>query len=148
MAIIHDKLYHSSNLARVEFDEYTRSLLRFLLYTHQTDTEVQLELDLAPIELPLSLALPCGLILNELFCNAMKHAFAGREKGVVYISLYTDPSERFNLCVRDDGGGLPPDLNWNETKTLGLRLVKMLGEQIEAEVKVSSGDGTSFTVIF
>lgn len=148
MAIIHDKLYQSSNLAKVEFDEYARSLLRFLLYTHKTDTEVELELDLEPAELPLQLALPCGLILNELFCNAMKHAFAGRRKGVVSISLHAEPSEGVNLCVRDDGVGLPPDLNWNNTKTLGLRLVKMLAEQIEAEVKVSSVDGASFTVIF
>ncbi|MBM9605105.1 sensor histidine kinase [Desulfopila inferna] len=147
MALVHEKLYQSDDLARIQFDDYVRSLVSYLLQAHQTTTKIRLELDLEPVQLPVNTALPCGLILNELVCNALEHAFNGGE-GLVRISLHPDSLERARLSVSDNGKGMPQELNWKETDTLGLRLVRMLAGQIHAEVHICSENGTTFTIKF
>ncbi len=147
MALVHEKLYQSVDLARILFDDYIRSLVGYLLQAHQPTTAIRLELDLEPVQLPVNTALPCGLILNELVCNALKHAFDGGE-GLLRISLHSDSLERACLSVSDNGKGMPQDLNWEETDTLGLRLVRMLAGQIHAEVQICSENGTTFTLKF
>jgi PAS domain S-box-containing protein len=149
MAMVHEKLYQSSDLARVEFADYTQTLLGYLWRAQgATVSGLRLVLDLEPVLLPVNAAVPCGLILNELFCNALKHAFNGREKGKVTVSLREDVEGPVRLCVRDNGIGMPPELDLEKARTLGLRLVYMLARQLHAAVEVTGDEGTQFTITF
>jgi two-component sensor histidine kinase len=151
MALVHEKLYQSADLARVEFDEYARSLLNYLWCAHGTGAStVRLALDLKPVSLSVNTAVPCGLILNELVSNALKHAFRGlgHAEGVVAVSLRGDAQGLVRLCVRDNGTGLPAGFDWSQARTLGLRLVQMLAGQLHAAVEVSNTNGTEFTITF
>jgi two-component sensor histidine kinase len=149
MAMVHEKLYQSGDLARVEFADYTETLLGYLWRALKgAASGIQLDLDLAPVFLPVNLAVPCGLVLNELFSNALKHAFNGRESGRVTVSLQEDADGKVQLEVRDDGIGLPPGLDSQKAGSLGLRLVQMLARQLKATVAVKSDSGTVFTITF
>ncbi|MDY0170057.1 MAG: PocR ligand-binding domain-containing protein [Thermoguttaceae bacterium] len=146
MALVHEKLYESSDMARVEFAEYVQSLLGYLWHAHATASGVRLVTDLEPVSLSVNAAVPCGLILNELVSNALKHAFRGRAAGEVAVSLRDSPDGRVCLRVRDNGTGLPPDFDWRQADSLGLRLVQILAGQLRATVEVSGGEGTEFSV--
>ena len=149
MAMVHEKLYQSADLARVEFGEYVRSLLNYLWRAHgHAASGVRLALDLEPVSLPVNAAVPCGLILNELISNALKHAFRGGNGGEVAVSLRGGASDSVHLSVRDNGMGLPAGFNWRQSRSLGLRLVQMLAGQLHASVEVSDGGGTDFKVRF
>ena len=148
MAMVHEKLYQSHNLAGVEFSDYARSLLNYLWRSHASAASaVRLTLDLEPVSLTVNTAVPCGLILNELVSNALKHAFRGRNGGEVTVSLHSAKGG-LRLSVRDDGTGLPAGFDWKQAKSLGLRLVQMLAGQLHADVEVSSDRGTEFTIAF
>jgi two-component sensor histidine kinase len=95
---------------------------------------------------PISVAVPVGLIINELLSNALKHAFSGRGEGKIEVSLATSEGGRINLAVSDDGVGPPPGFDINESKTLGLRLVKILAEdQLQGTLEVTSDGGATLT---
>ena len=111
-------------------------------------TGIELDLDLAPVYLAVNAAVPCGLILNELFSNALKHAFDGRSEGRVAVILREKPPGQVRLCVRDNGVGLPAELDWQKAGSLGLRLVEMLAKQLRAVVDVKNDQGTQFTITF
>jgi two-component sensor histidine kinase len=146
MAMVHEKLYQSADLARVEFSEYMQTLLSYLVRAHGSDARVRLARDLQPVSLSINEAVPCGLIVNELFSNALKHAFIGRGEGNLTVSLSRGDEGRVSIRVRDDGVGLPEGFDWRNARSLGLRLVHMLAGQLHAQVDVSSGGGTEFTV--
>ena len=147
MALVHEKLYQGADLSRVEFDQYVRSLLDYLWRAHGAAAAgLKLTLDLEPVSLSLNAAVPSGLILNELVSNALKHAFACRAEGEVAVSLHSGRDSRLHLCVRDNGTGLPADLDWRQASSLGLRLVQMLAGQLDATIEVSGGAGTEFTI--
>lgn len=149
MAMVHEKLYQSADLARVEFSEYARSLLSYLWRAHGfAATGVQLVLDLQPMSLSVNAAVPCGLILNELVSNALKHAFCNRTDGQVTVSLRNGTQGRVYLFVRDNGTGLPAGFDWRQSRSLGLRLVQMLAGQLHAAVEVTSVGGVEFTITF
>lgn len=149
MAMVHEKLYQSSDLARVDFADYAQSLLSYLWRVQVAATSgINLDLDLEPIFLPVSVAVPCGLILNELFSNALKHAFVGSNTGKVIVSLRGDPQGKVHLGVRDNGIGLPKEIDWRQAKTLGLRLVQMLARQLHADVMVTGDRGSEFAITF
>ncbi len=150
MALVHEKLYQSADLAQVEFAGYTESLLRYLWGAHGVAAGIRLELDLAPVSLPVNVAVPCGLILNELVGNALKHAFRGRDSGEVAVTLGKSEQGQVRLTVRDNGVGLPAGLDWRQGRSLGLRLAQMLGCQLGAtvDVRTQTGEGTEFEVVF
>lgn len=149
MAMVHEKLYQSPDLARVEFAEYIESLLRYLWRAHGASTSgLRLALDLEPVLLPVNQAVPCGLILNELVNNSIRHAFSGRDRGRVAVSLHGGGEIPVRLDVGDDGAGLPEEFDWQQSGSLGLRLVKMLAGQLHAAVEVSNDAGTKFSIIF
>ena len=104
--------------------------------------------ELDPVFLPVDMAIPCGLILNELATNSLKHAFIGRERGTIEIQLTSLPNESVRLLFRDDGWGLPDGLNLQAAESLGLRLIRMLGKQLRGEVVTRSGEGTTFELRF
>jgi two-component sensor histidine kinase/PAS domain-containing protein len=148
MALVHEKLYQSADLARIDFAEYARSLLGYLWRAHgAAAATVRLILELEPVSLPVDTAVPCGLILNELAGNALKHAFRGRDEGEVTVSLKVGVDGRICLYVGDNGVGLPAGFDWRQTSSLGLRLVQMLSGQLSADVAVSSEEGTKFKIV-
>jgi PAS domain S-box-containing protein len=147
MALVHEKLYQSADLSHVDFAEYTRGLLGYLWRAHGAAT-VRLTLDLSPLSLPVDIAVPCGLILNELVGNALKHAFRGRSEGEVTVSLNGSIEGLIRLSVGDNGVGLPEGFDWRQTQSLGLHLVRLLSGQLDADVNVCGGEGTRFEVVF
>lgn len=149
MALVHEKLYQSADLAHVDFAEYSRGLLGYLWRAQGASAaSIRLNQALSPVELPVDTAVPLGLILNELAGNALKHAFRGREEGEVTVSLQMGGDGRISLGVGDNGVGLPEGLDWRKTPSLGLRLVQMLSAQLGGEVNVESGEGTRFEISF
>jgi PAS domain S-box-containing protein len=145
MAFIHERLYQSENLARVNFGEYVRSLGAFLFRTYNVHG-VHLRYSIQPCNLPVNTAIPCGLVITELVSNALKYAFVGRDGGEVEIGLAVLEDNRVVLTVRDDGVGFPRDLDFRSTKSLGLQLVNTLTTQINGTIGLIRDRGTTFTI--
>ena len=149
MALVHEKLYQSEDLACVPFDAYVESLLNYLRHAYgHAEAAIRFTMNLQPVLLSVELAVPCGLIVNELITNALKHAFPGRDRGEIVTDLYSSPDGTVSLRVRDDGIGLPPELDWGRLRSLGLRLVQMLIGQLNATLEFNGADGTEFQITF
>lgn len=144
MALVHERLYGSENLACIDFAEYAQSLAEDILASHESPSvPVQLKTDLEAVTMAVDLALPCGLILNELVSNAFKHGFPNGA-GEIRLTLRKAPEGKCTLSVEDNGVGIPPDLNLNTSKSLGLRLVRLLTQQIRGSFELTrSNPGTS-----
>ena len=148
MALIHEKLYKSADFARVEFLEYTRSLIQMISAAHGAGARViQTALEIQPVSLGIDTAIPVGLILNELVSNAYKHAFNDRTDGVISVTFYA-ADDQVVLTVRDNGTGLPEGFDIDESQTLGMRLVKILTKQIGGTLAVRRDGGAEFSVSF
>jgi PAS domain S-box-containing protein len=148
MALVHEKLYRSEDLARVDFGEYVGSLRTSLLQTYGTASRgIEVKVDVDAVLLDVDLATPCGLIINELVSNALKHAFTGREEGEVGIGFYAD-GDQYVLTVRDDGIGLSEGVDLQEAQSLGLQVVGSLVEQLKGTVQVDRHAGSRFTITF
>lgn len=150
MALVHEKLYQTGDLAQLNFAEYVRSLLQDLWRSHSNMAEqVQLQQKLTAIPMSIETAVPCGLILNELVSNALKHAFAAGSGGEVLVELDREAdSGLVRLLVADNGVGLPPGLNWQQCPSLGLRLVQILTRQLGGTAEKGTGTGTRFQILF
>jgi PAS domain S-box-containing protein len=145
MALVHDMLYRSQDLARVDFPEYVRTLVVQLFRSYNATGRIRPVVELEPIVFGVDLAVPCGLIINELVSNALKHAFPGDRHGELRVGM-TAADGGYRLAVQDDGIGLPPKLDHLHTDTLGLELVRMLTEQIGGRLRLDRGSGTGFVV--
>lgn len=147
MALVHEALYQSKNLASVDVKSYVEKLVNHLFLSFGASrNKIRVSLETRNVEIPLDKAVPCGLIINELVSNCLKHAFAGRPRGKINISLQAEP-RWFVVVVADDGVGLPAGVSVDEPQTMGLRLVQLLARQLLGELKVTSGsEGTSFRV--
>jgi PAS domain S-box-containing protein len=137
MALVHERLYTTGDLARLNFAEYIRELTEQLAHNHSVEGRVvTLDFQLEALTLDLKQAVPCGLVVNELVSNAFKHAFTGRTRGVVSLALNRAGEGLVELTVSDDGWGL--DLSeLEETDSLGLRLVRSLIRQIDGELEIA-----------
>jgi two-component sensor histidine kinase len=109
---------------------------------------VEVAADVADVTLELDRAVPCGLIINELVSNALKHAFPGGRPGRVRVALRSGPGQKYTLEVADNGVGLPEGLDPGRAGSLGLQLVGDLAEQLHGAVAVGRGAGTTFTITF
>jgi len=150
MALIHEKLYQTSDLARLNFADYAASLLSSLWRSHGHLAErARLNLEIAPVVLSIEAAVPCGLILNELAGNALKHAFPKGCGGEVTVCMEHEASKgTICLKVHDNGVGLPAGLDWRQSSTLGLRLVRILAGQLHGSVETGTGPGAEFQITF
>ena len=150
MAFVHEALYQTDNLEQLDFADYAGRLLRGLWDAHGGPPgPVQLHTALASVRFPVDQAVTCGLILNELATNAFKYAFPNGRAGTVTVTLEHNPATRaVCLRVQDDGIGLPPGLDWQQTHSLGLRLVQMLGSQLQAQVVIGPGPGLEIRLHF
>ena len=150
MALVHEQLYQSSNLAQLDFADYAGKLLRYLWRAHSTAAaQLQLKLVVAPVLVLPDTAVPCGLILTELVTNSLKHGFPGGRRGEIAVALEHDPATDV-VCLRvaDNGVGLPAGLDWRNAESLGLQLVQMLASQLRGTVATGPGPGTEFRVTF
>ncbi|MCB9077819.1 MAG: PAS domain S-box protein [Anaerolineaceae bacterium] len=155
MALVHENLYRSETLAQVDIGAYISDLINNLLQFYGLELSwLELELDVAHIFLMIDQAVPCGLIINELVSNALKHAFpktGGRAragKGKITIAFHPGADGMLVLTVADNGVGLPADLDLNASKTLGLRLVRTLVRQLGATLEVDAASGVTVNVTF
>ncbi len=147
MALIHEALYGSQDLAFIDLSQYIRSLIGFLRASYNAGDEIGFQIDVADVSLSIDSAIPCGLIINELVTNSLKHAFPDG-KGNFWIKVSPIDETRFEMVVKDDGVGLPPNLDIETTPTLGLRLVKSLVRQMNGSLEVKSIGGTHFRIRF
>ena len=148
MALIHERLYRSSDLSRVDFGHYLRNLASFLGRMYESSgRSIRLKVDVQNILLGVDRAIPCGLIVNELITNALRHAFVGRQEGMITVEM-TREQKTCRIAVCDNGVGLPEGLVVHKASTLGLQLVVTLVEQIDAVLTVRAMEGTEFTVVF
>jgi len=150
IALVHEKLYQQGDMAQLNFADYAESLLGSLWNSQGALAGmVRLELALSPVVLPVKTAITCGLILNELASNALKHGFTNCGNGVVTVGLDRDAAcDTCCLWVRDNGVGLPGGLEWRQAKSLGLRLVRILAGQLGGTLDTGPGPGTEFRVTF
>jgi two-component sensor histidine kinase len=152
MALVHEGLYRSENLARINFAEYAQALVNDMLSSYGSPAvPVRLRNELEPVIMSVDLAIPCGLILNELISNAFRHGFPDGAGGEIKVTLRSAPGGACTLCVEDTGVGIPRDLDVGNAKSLGLRLVRSLTHQIRGVfelVRIASGTSAQlqFTV--
>jgi two-component sensor histidine kinase len=149
MAMIHERLYRSRDMARVDFADYLRQLVADLYSTYNVcDDEVRLEVDVEVPPLPIDVAIPCGLLLNELISNCFKHAFTAARGGRIRVSFRRSGAADNVLVVSDDGVGFPTGLDFRRTGSFGLQLVNTLAEQLGGDIDLATDRGTTFTVRF
>ncbi len=148
MALVHEKLYQAKNLGVINAAEYIKSLVADLMNSYSLATRVDVSVEVDEVNMNLDMAIPCGLIINELVTNSLKYAFAGREKGSLQLSLHHQSDHSFCLTVQDDGAGLPPDFETRSRASLGMQLVGVLVHQLGGEMKVEKEPGTRFVIVF
>jgi PAS domain S-box-containing protein len=146
MDLIHEALYQADDLSRVPFEMYVRRLAAQLLRAYDVaPRRIRLSVHADPLTLDIDKAAPCALIFHELFSNALKHAFPDGRPGTIDVALHCTPHQ-LTLRVRDSGVGVPPELDWRHTNTLGLKLISMLTEQLGGTLRLDREGGTTFTL--
>jgi len=147
MALIHQTLYQSKDFAEVDFHAFLQSFVPTLVQSYSIHPEqISLEFRVCEVHLPIDAAIPCGLIVNELISNALKHAFPANRKGTIQIAFSQQADRQAVLTVEDDGIGLPADFSFDRSETLGVQLVSMLTGQLGGKVTVERGEnGTART---
>ncbi len=148
MALIHERLYQSTDLKRIDFGDYIRTLSNDLYNTYVMDkTLISLNVAVGDIMLDIDISIPLGLIINELVTNCLKHAFSAGKSGEINIKFQT-LDNKYQLEINDDGIGFPEYIDYKNTDSLGLRLVTSLTEQIDGEIELKNISGTSFKITF
>jgi PAS domain S-box-containing protein len=148
MAMIHEKLYMSDDLAHINFVDYIQSLVINLFYSYNVENaQIKPILQIENVSLNMETAVPCGLIISELVSNSLKHAFPNEMKGEILVSLKS-VADNYQLIIKDNGIGLPEEIDFNNPKTLGLLLVNNLTEQIDGKLTINRSHGTEFKITF
>ena len=149
IAQIHETLYEAKDYARVQFADYTRSLVQGVFHaTGMSARAIELDVDIGDIALSIDRAIPCGLVINELITNALKHGFADGRAGRIGVELARVEGERICLRVTNDGLPLPATFRLTETTSMGLQLVCTLARQLGGTTTATSGDKTAFQLLF
>ena len=147
MAMVHEKLYQSPSFTKIDFKDYTEKLVSDIFFSYGVSRDtIELELDIEDVQMNIDTAIPCGLIINELVTNCVKYAFP-HKKGTLKIQLHSLP-EHMELIIADNGVGLPDNLDFQNTDSLGLQLVDSLVNQIEGKITLDKNQGTKFTITF
>jgi two-component sensor histidine kinase len=153
MSLVHEKLYQAESLAHIDFQDYIQTLVSHLRSSLDA-SRITFEVVAHKVEVPLDLAIPCGLIINELITNALKYAFPegkpspGNDLCLIRVTMSHD-NGIYTLSVADNGIGLPPGLDWTQTRTLGMILIRMLGQhQLGGTYELDQRGGTQLTLTF
>jgi two-component sensor histidine kinase len=151
MALVHEKLYASKDLARIDMVGYVRALSQELFQAYKInpgkiDLIVQTDGD---VYVDINKAIPCGLILNELISNALKHAFPGDGPGELRIIIHETKNKEIEIVVRDNGLGLPDDVDIHQPRSMGLHLVNgLVKKQLDGQIEIRRDNGTEFRIKF
>jgi len=149
MALVHEKLYHSENMASIDFTAYIDDLIHKLLQSYgHSPNNVRFKTDIQDVRLGVDVAIPCALIINELVSNALKYAFPGGMKGEIEIIFTDDAAGVCTLVVGDSGIGFPDDVDYKDTESLGMKLVNALTNQLKGSLELDRNGGTKFTLQF
>lgn len=149
MALVHQKLYQSKDFSQIDFSEYLRQLSDHLFNVFKsTSGEVKLNIQSKKVNLSIDLAIPCGLIINELISNSLKYAFPDGKGGKIGIKINTGENGEVSICVSDNGIGFPEDIDYRNTQSLGLQLVNTLVGQIDGTMTMQNREGTNFELKF
>ena len=149
MSLVHEKLYKSRSLSRIDLADFIRELAQELLHSYSRPSEsVKLNLALEPVKLSVDYTIPCGLIINELLTNTLKYAFPAGQQGTIYIRLKTLQGRQVLLSVCDDGPGYPELSDWSKSTTTGLRLIHLLSAQLRGEYHAINDPGACFELKF
>jgi len=149
MALIHESLYESQDLAEVDFAGYVKKMAIHLFAAHRALSDrVNLKMDIDNIFLDINKAIPVGLIINELVSNALKHGFPGKKKGRVSIKMKAQDKDSYNLEITDTGVGLPKKYDWKNPTSLGIQLVIDLVKQIDGTLNIRRQKGTRVKIQF
>jgi PAS domain S-box-containing protein len=150
MSLVHEKLYQSKDLSTIDFKEYLNEIARGLFLSYgANEGKISLVMNINNISLDINTAIPCGLIINELVTNSLKHAFPDGKDGEIKIAIHSMNENTIELVVGDNGAGISEDLDFKKTESLGLQLVTMLAEnQLHGEIILDRSKGTEFTITF
>ncbi len=150
MSLVHEQLYQSKDFANIDFGEYIKSLANGLFTSYGVDTnKIKLNIENKDVSFDLENAIPCGLIINELVSNSLKHAFPQQGEGNISIVLQSINEDEFELTVSDDGVGIPEALDVRDTESMGLHLIRVLAEQtLEGKMELNREEGTRFHFLF
>jgi PAS domain S-box-containing protein len=147
MAIIHEGLYKSNDFTHINFNEYINSLIHYISVHYNVSPKIQINVEVKNVMLNIETAVPCGLIINELVTNSIKHAFPNGSEGKIKVSL----NSKMGICslrVSDNGIGFPANIDFRNTRTLGLRLVNILSNQLDGKIELDKSHGTEFIINF
>lgn len=149
MALVHERLYQSEDLARINFGDYIRNLGSHLFHSYGLDPRsVTMDISVEDIYLSIEVAIPCGLIINELISNSLKHAFPEDAEGEISITMKRGEDDELQLVISDTGIGLPDDIELEDTESMGLHLVNTLIRQLDADITIERSEGTSYQIHF
>jgi len=149
MVLIHESLYQSKDLARINFSDYINRLTIHLFSIYRIGANsISLKVEVGDVFLDINRAIPCGLIINELVSNSLKHAFPDGKKGEIAVKMNEDKRGNYTLVVRDTGIGFPEKVHIHKTETLGLQLVTDLVSQLNGNIKLTRLGGTEFRIVF
>jgi PAS domain S-box-containing protein len=149
ISLIHEKLYQTRDLSRIDFDKYIRSLVSYLFKSFDIIPDrISLRIRSENIFMSTDTAIPCGLIINELVTNSLKYAFPNERKGIISIEVTYHTDNTFTLIIADNGIGLPENIDLQHTDSLGLLLVQSLVNQLDATAELERTGGTKFKISF
>jgi len=148
MALIHERLYQSADLKRMDFGDYIRSLSTELLHTYEVDPGlIKLKINVEDIFLDINTTIPLGLIVNELVTNSLKHAFPEGNSGEITVDFHPI-DDHYEFTIKDNGVGFPEDLDFQNTDSLGMQIVNSLTDQIDGKIELDNNNGTEFKISF
>jgi PAS domain S-box-containing protein len=150
IAAIHDLLYQSEDFSHINFQDYINKICENLFSVYLGESgKIEYITDIRSIDISIDDAIPCGLIINELVSNSLKHGFPDNRKGKITITMKKVKNKKIKLKVGDNGVGLPETFDWENTDSLGLHLVKLLAEvQLEGTIELIRTNGTEFRITF
>ena len=149
MALIHEKLYRSDDFAKVNFEDYLKEMLKNMLMSYGLNPhKVALITEVENVSLRIDTAIPCGLIINELVSNSLKYAFPEDREGEIKVAIHLNNSGKVEVTVSDNGLGIPENLDFRNTDSLGLNLVNTLTSQLEGKIELNRETGTEFRITF
>jgi|GEM_PF-991001 len=148
MALVHEQLYRSADLSKIDMKQYTEIIAYELKRLHAPSKEISINIKVKNAFLDINRAVPCGLILNEIITNTFKHGFKNKQKGRIDILFSRITAHKYELCIKDNGCGLPAHFDINKADSMGLRLITILTEQLEGSLDIKSDNGTEFKIVF
>ena len=147
MSLLHENLYQSSNMSEIDIKNYIEKITNDLLMSYGLNSEkIKINIKSENFSIPVDIGSHCGLIINEIVSNSIKHAFPKNGNGKINIKIEHE-NENLMLYISDNGIGLPKNFDINKTKTLGIQLLKSFVDQLNGNLEISSNNGTYYKII-